>query len=487
MKKYAVALDQGTTSSRTIIFDENQNPVAVSQKEYPQIFPKPGWVEHDPMDIWNSQLFTLNDAINKAHITPEEIACIGITNQRETTVMWDKKTGKPVCNAIVWQCRRTTDICEELEKKGCKEIIRKKTGLVIDAYFSGTKIKWMLDNVPGLRERAEKGEVLFGTVDSWLLYNLCGVHCTDYTNASRTMLFNIHTLQWDDELLEMLNIPRCILPKAVSSSCVYGYWEKDGVKIPVSGVSGDQQAALFGQRCFEKGQAKNTYGTGCFLLMNVGGKPPVTDSELLTTIGIGIEGRISYCIEGSVFIGGAVIKWLRDQLGIISSAAETEELALRVEDTGGVYMVPAFTGLGAPYWDMYARGGIYGLTRGTNKCHIVRAALESMAYQVNDLIRAIEAASGEKLTQLKVDGGASANNMLMQFQSDISNIPVIRPQMTETTALGAAMLAGLAVGFYKEPFGGDDYMRSFNPRMNEEKRKSLLAGWQEAVERVKSR
>ena len=485
MKKYAVALDQGTTSSRTIVFDKNLNAVKISQKEYPQIFPKPGCVEHDPDDIWASQLKTLNDAVNGIDLN--EIACIGITNQRETTVLWEKATGKPVCNAIVWQCRRTADICEKLKEDGYTEMIRKKTGLVIDAYFSATKIKWLLDNTPGLKDRARNGEILFGTVDSWLLYNLTGEHKTDYTNACRTMLFNIHTLTWDDELLALLDIPKCMLPKAVSSSEIYGYYEKDGVKIPISGIAGDQQAALFGQRCFEKGDAKNTYGTGCFMLVNTGTTPPENQGNLLATVGIGVKGHIRYCLEGSVFAGGAVIKWLRDQLGIINSASETEALAMQVEDTGGVYFVPAFTGLGAPYWDMHARAGMLGITRGTNKCHIVRAALESMTYQVNDLIDEVRNTSGVALSSLKVDGGASRNNLLMQFQSDISSLPVIRPENTETTALGAAMLAGMAVGFYEFPFAGCEKADTFAPQMDENKRKALLSGWAQAVERVKSK
>ncbi len=485
MKKYAVALDQGTTSSRTIVFDRELKAVSVAQKEYRQIFPHPGWVEHDPMDIWESQYQTFSEATKGIDLN--EIACIGITNQRETTILWDKNTGEPVCNAIVWQCRRTADICDRIKKDGYTDMIREKTGLVIDAYFSATKIMWLLDNTPGLRERAEKGEILFGTVDSWLLYKLTGEHKTDYTNACRTMLFNIHTLTWDKDLIKLFGIPESMLPAVVSSSEIYGYYEKDGARIPVSGIAGDQQAALFGQRCFEKGDAKNTYGTGCFMLVNTGDTPPENQGELLTTVGIGVKGHIRYCLEGSVFVGGAVIKWLRDELCIIKSAAETEELAAKVEDTAGVYFVPAFTGLGAPYWDMHARGGILGLTRGTNRCHIVRAALESMAYQVNDLINEVKNTSGVKLTSLKVDGGAARNSLLMQLQSDICDIPVIRPENTETTALGAAMLAGMAVGFYKFPFEGKVNADIFTPDMDNEKRERLLDGWAQAVNRVKSK
>ena len=487
MKKYIIALDQGTTSSRAIVFDKQQNIVSLAQQEYKQIYPQPGFVEHDPMDIFTSQMVVLQEAVLKAGINPKEIAGIGITNQRETTILWDKNTGEPVFNAIVWQCRRTGYICDELKSKGYEEIFRKKTGLVIDAYFSATKIKWILDNVEGVRERAQRGEILFGTVDSWLIYKMTGgkVHVTDYTNASRTMLFNIHTLCWDKEILELLDIPECILPKVLSSSEIYGTYNIQGAEIPICGIAGDQQAALFGQRCFNKGQAKNTYGTGCFLLMNTGREIPKENGGLLTTIGIGLKDNISYCVEGSVFVGGAVIQWLRDEMGFMENSSQSEELACSVPDNGGVYFVPAFTGLGAPYWDMYARGGIFGLTRGSKKEHIIRAAVESMAYQTNDLISAIEQVSGIKMNELKVDGGASRNNFLMQFQSDISSLEIFRPENTETTALGAALLAGKAVAFYSDgqintPQSG----LTFKSAMEEEKRNTLLAGWHDAVSRT---
>ena len=487
MKKYIIALDQGTTSSRAIVFDKQQNIVSLAQQEYKQIYPQPGFVEHDPMDIFTSQMVVLQEAVLKAGINPKEIAGIGITNQRETTILWDKNTGEPVFNAIVWQCRRTGYICDELKSKGYEEIFRKKTGLVIDAYFSATKIKWILDNVEGVRERAQRGEILFGTVDTWLIYKMTGgkVHVTDYTNASRTMLFNIHTLCWDKEILELLDIPECILPKVLSSSEIYGTYNIQGAEIPICGIAGDQQAALFGQRCFNKGQAKNTYGTGCFLLMNTGREIPKENGGLLTTIGIGLKDNISYCVEGSVFVGGAVIQWLRDEMGFMENSSQSEELAGSVPDNGGVYFVPAFTGLGAPYWDMYARGGIFGLTRGSKKEHIIRAAVESMAYQTNDLISAIEQVSGIKMNELKVDGGASRNNFIMQFQSDISSLEIFRPENTETTALGAALLAGKAVAFYSDgqintPQSG----LTFKSAMEEEKRNILLAGWHDAVSRT---
>ncbi len=487
MKKYIIALDQGTTSSRAIVFNKEQHPVFVAQQEYPQIYPQAGFVEHDPMEIFTSQMVVLQEAILKSGITPEEIAGIGITNQRETTILWDKNTGEPVYNAIVWQCRRTGPICDDLKERGLGELIREKTGLVIDAYFSATKIKWILDNVEGVKEKALKGDILFGTVDSWLVYKMTGgkVHITDYTNASRTMLFNIHTLTWDKDILKLLDIPESILPKVVSSSEIYGTYNIQGTEIPICGIAGDQQAALFGQRCFKKGQAKNTYGTGCFLLMNTGRETLKENTGLLTTIGIGLKDNISYCVEGSVFIGGAVIQWLRDQMGFLENSAQSEELALKVENSGGVYFVPAFTGLGAPYWDMYAKGGIFGLSRGTQKEHIVRAAVESMAYQTNDLIKAIEDSTGLKMSALKVDGGASRNNFLMEFQSGISNINIFRPEFAESTALGAALLAGRAIGFYseeqilKEPKGV-----SFTPKMESVLREELLLGWADAVLRT---
>ena len=490
MKKYIIALDQGTTSSRAIVFDKEQNIVSLAQQEYEQIYPQPGFVEHDPMAIYTSQMVVLQEAVLKAGIDPKEIAGIGITNQRETAIMWDKNTGEPVYNAIVWQCRRTGPICDELKNNGYGELIRKKTGLVIDAYFSATKIKWILDNVEGVRERAQRGDILFGTVDTWLIYKMTGgkVHVTDYTNASRTMLFNIRTLEWDKDILDILNIPESILPTVRSSSEVYGTYNIQGEEIPICGIAGDQQAALFGQRCFEKGQAKNTYGTGCFLLMNTGSEIPEENNGLLTTIGIGLKDNINYCVEGSVFVGGAVIQWLRDEMRFITESKDSEYFASKIPDNGGVYFVPAFTGLGAPYWDMYARGGIFGLTRGTRREHIIRAAVESMAYQTNDLIEAIEQASHIKMNELKVDGGASRNNFLMQFQSDISALTIFRPQNTETTALGAALLAGKAVGFYSDaqiqtPQSGI----TFSTAMEESQRRGLLNCWHDAVQRTLTR
>ncbi len=487
MKKYIVALDQGTTSSRAIVFDKEQKIVSLAQQEYEQIYPQPGYVEHDPMAIYTSQMVVLQEAVLKAGIEPKEIAGIGITNQRETTIMWDKNTGEPVYNAIVWQCRRTGPICDELKNNGYEEIIRQKTGLIIDAYFSATKIKWILDNVEGVRDRAVRGEILFGTVDSWLIYKMTGgkVHVTDYTNASRTMLFNIHTLEWDKDILELLNIPEAILPEVLSSSEIYGSYNIQGEEIPICGIAGDQQAALFGQRCFEKGQAKNTYGTGCFLLMNTGEEILKENSGLLTTIGIGLKDKINYCVEGSVFVGGAVIQWLRDEMGVINNSADSEDYATKIPDNGGVYFVPAFTGLGAPYWDMYARGGIFGLTRGSGREHIIRAAVESMAYQTHDLIDAIEQASHIKMNELKVDGGASRNNFLMQFQSDISSLNIFRPENTETTALGAALLAGRAVSFYTdEQISTPQSGITFSSAMEASQRDSLLSGWHDAVKRT---
>lgn len=486
-----MALDQGTTSSRAIIFDENGTIKGVTNREFTQIYPKPGWVEHDPMEIWGSQNGVAREVLSKSGLTPSDIAAIGITNQRETTIVWDKNTGKPVYNAIVWQCRRTAPICDELKAKGLTETIREKTGLVIDAYFSGTKIKWILDNVEGAREKAEKGELLFGNVDTWLIWNLTGgkVHVTDYSNASRTMLFNIHTLDWDDDILAELNIPRAMLPKVMPSSHVYGYTTSEvfGGEVPIAGDAGDQQAALFGQACYSPGMAKNTYGTGCFMLMNTGEKAVKSESGLLTTIAWGVNGKVEYALEGSIFIAGAVVQWLRDELRILDNAAQSEELATKVQDNNGVYLVPAFVGLGAPYWDMYARGTIVGLTRGAKREHIVRAALESICYQTRDVLEAMQKDSGITLKNLKVDGGAVANNFLMQFQSDILGVPVDRPKVIETTALGAAYLAGLAVGYWKDK---DDIAskwqidRTFQPEMDSENREKLYKGWKKAVERA---
>ena len=490
--KYIVALDQGTTSSRAIIFDHDQNIISTSQKEFTQIYPKEGWVEHDPMEIWATQYGVLQEAMAKKSISPDDIAAIGITNQRETTIIWDKNTGKPVHNAIVWQCRRTASICDSLkETDGFEDYVRQNTGLVIDAYFSATKIKWILDNVEGAREKAERGDLLFGTVDTWLLWNLTNreVFVTDYTNASRTMLFNIKTLRWDEKILDMLDIPASMLPQVKNSSQVYGYagLGQQGRKVPVAGIAGDQQAALFGQACFEQGQAKNTYGTGCFILMNTGEKFVKSSNGLLTTIAIGIDDRVTYALEGSVFIAGAVVQWLRDELRLIGSASETEQLAQSIPDTGGVYLVPAFTGLGAPHWDMYARGTITGITRGTGRSHIVRAALESIAYQTRDVLDAMMQDTGINLKSLKVDGGASQNNFLMQFQADILGKEVDRPVVTETTALGAAYLAGLATGFWKsrdeiaQKWSMD---RKFMPVMNIDEREARYSKWKKAVTRA---
>jgi len=462
----------------------------MASKEFKQIYPKPGWVEHNPTEIYSSQIEIARDALSKANLTAVDIVSIGITNQRETTILWDKKTGKPIYNAIVWQCRRTAPICDQLKKKGLAEIIQKKTGLVVDAYFSGTKIKWILDNVKGVRERAKKGEVLFGTVDSWLIWNLTGgkVHVIDYSNASRTMIFNIHQLDWDEEILEEMDIPKAILPQPLPSSYVYGNTDKEifGVEIPISGDAGDQQAALFGQACYEPGMAKNTYGTGCFILMNTGGKIVSSKNGLLTTIAWGVNGKVEYALEGSIFIAGAVVQWLRDELRMINSSEEIEKYALKVKDTNGVYLVPAFVGLGAPYWDMYARGTIVGLTRGANKEHILRAAEESIAYQSRDVLEIIQKDSGIGLKKLKVDGGAVRDNFLMQFQSDILGVPVVRPQVIETTALGAAYFSGLAIGFWKDKaeiaskWKAD---REFIPNMDEKIKESLYKGWKRAVSR----
>lgn len=488
MAKYIMALDAGTTSNRCILFNEKGEMCSVAQREFGQIFPKPGWVEHDANEIWASQLGVAVEAMNKIDASAEEIAAIGITNQRETTIVWDKRTGEPVYNAIVWQCRRTSEYCDTLKEKGLTEKFRRKTGLVIDAYFSATKLKWILDHVPGVREKAEKGEVLFGTVETWLIWKLTkgNVHVTDYSNAARTMMFNIHTLKWDDEILAELDIPKAMLPKPMPSSCVYGMTDSSflGGAIPVAGAAGDQQAALFGQTCFEAGEAKNTYGTGCFLLMNTGEKTVFSENGLLTTIAWGLNGKVTYALEGSVFVAGAAIQWLRDEMRLIDSAMDSEYMAKKVEDTNGCYVVPAFTGLGAPYWDQYARGTIVGITRGVNKYHIIRATLEALAYQVNDVLAAMKADSGIELSSLKVDGGASANDFLMQTQADIMNVPVNRPQCVETTAMGAAYLAGLAVGYWKDL---EDIRKNwisdriFLPALEEEKRVKRIQGWHKAV------
>lgn len=488
MKKYIIALDQGTTSSRAIVFDKNQNILGVSQKEITQIYPKEGWVEHNPMEIWASQYGVLQEVMAKINISPKDIAAIGITNQRETTIVWDKTTGEPIYNAIVWQCRRTSKMIDQLKDSGIDKYVQKKTGLIPDAYFSATKIKWILDNVEGATEKADRGELLFGTVDTWLTWKMTEgeVHVTDYTNASRTMLYNIRELKWDEELLRIFNIPLSMLPQVKSSSEVYGYTSLKEWRVPIAGIAGDQQAALFGQTAFNKGEAKNTYGTGCFLLMNTGEELVESKEGLLTTIAIGIENKVQYALEGSVFVGGAVIQWLRDELKLISDASDSEYFASKVKDNGGVYLVPAFVGLGAPYWDMYARGTIFGLTRGTNKNHIIRAALESIAYQSKEVMETMEKESNIKIKRLKVDGGASRNKLLMQFQSDIMNIEVSRPIITETTALGAAYLAGLAVGFWKdrnELSKGWYESERYYPNMAEEEINKLYSKWKKAVER----
>ncbi len=491
MKKYIIALDQGTTSSRAIVFDKEQNILGVSQKEFTQIYPKEGWVEHDPLEIWATQYGVLQEVIAKTNISQDEVAAIGITNQRETTIVWDKNTGAPIYNAIVWQCRRTADICDNLKAKGLEGYIKENTGLVVDAYFSGTKIKWILDNVEGAREKAERGELLFGTVDTWLVWKLTNgeVHVTDYTNASRTMLYNIKDLRWDDKILEELNIPKSMLPEVRNSSEVYGYANlggKSDVMVPIAGIAGDQQSALFGQTCFEKGEAKNTYGTGCFLLMNTGEEMIESKNGLLTTIAIGIDGNVQYALEGSVFVGGAVVQWLRDELKLVNDSADTEYFATKVDDNGGVYIVPAFVGLGAPHWDMYARGAIFGLTRGANRNHLIRAALESIAYQTKDLIDAMKEDVGTELKGIKVDGGASRNKFLMQFQSDILGTNVIRPIISETTALGAACLAGLAVGFWKDKEEVKKFWHKsdeFEPNLDADKVNKYCTGWKKAVKR----
>ena len=490
-KKYVLSLDQGTTSCRAILFDRDSNIVGVAQKEFTQIYPKAGWVEHNAEEIWSTQYGVIAEVVAKTGIKPEEIASIGITNQRETTVVWNKNTGKPVYNAIVWQCRRTASICDEIKAKGLADKFRTKTGLVVDAYFSGTKVKWILDNVQGARELAEQGELLFGTMDTWLIWQLTGgkVHVTDYSNASRTLMYNIRELCWDQELLNILGVPANMLPEVKPSSEVYGYTAAEkflGHSIPIAGVAGDQQAALFGQACYEPGMAKNTYGTGCFMLMNTGDKLFDSQNGLLTTIAWGIDGKVDYALEGSIFIAGAAIQWLRDGLKVLESAPDSEYFASKVEDTDGVYLVPAFAGLGAPYWDMRARGAIVGLTRGTTKEHIIRAALDSLAYQTKDVLGAMEADSNIKLQALKVDGGAVANNLLMQFQADILGVPVERPQVIETTALGAAYLAGLAVGFWssKEELAKRWKLdRRFENQMDEYKSQKLYKGWKKAVTR----
>ena len=488
MAKYMMALDAGTTSNRCILFDQKGEIRSMAQREFTQYFPKPGWVEHDADEIWGSMLGVAVEAMTKIGAFAAEIAAIGITNQRETAIIWDKNTGEPVHHAIVWQCRRTSGYCDSLKEKGLTEKFRQKTGLVIDAYFSATKIKWILDNVPGARERAEKGDLLFGTAETWLIWKLTKgkVHVTDYSNASRTMLFNINTLQWDDEILQELDIPKCMLPKPMPSSCVYGFADSSflGGRIPIAGAAGDQQAALFGQTCFLPGEAKNTYGTGCFLLMNTGEKPVFSQNGLVTTIAWGLDGKVNYALEGSIFVAGAAIQWLRDDLRIIDSSEDSEYMAQKVKDTNGCYVVPAFTGLGAPHWDQYARGTIVGITRGVNKYHIIRATLESLAYQVNDVIAAMEADSKISLAALKVDGGASANNFLMQTQADLIQAPVNRPQCVETTAMGAAYLAGLAVGYWKDK---DEVRKNwaidqtFQPAISQEERLEKLKGWNKAV------
>lgn len=488
MAKYVMALDAGTTSNRCILFNEKGEMCSVAQREFTQYFPQPGWVEHDADEIWASQLGVAVEAMSVIGATAEDIAAIGITNQRETSIVWDKNTGEPVYHAIVWQCRRTSEYCDSLKEKGLTEKFREKTGLVIDAYFSGTKVKWILDNVPGAREKAERGDLLFGTVETWLIWKLTkgAVHVTDYSNASRTMLFNINTLEWDDEILAELNIPKCMLPEVKPSSCVYGEADPSylGGPIPIAGAAGDQQAALFGQTCFTAGEAKNTYGTGAFLLMNTGTKPVFSDNGLITTIAWGLDGEVNYALEGSIFVAGAAIQWLRDEMRLVDSSPDSEYMASKVKDTNGCYVVPAFTGLGAPHWDQYARGTIVGITRGVNKYHVIRATLESLAYQTYDVLKAMEADSGIKLSALKVDGGASANNFLMQFQSDILNTEVRRPRCVETTAMGAAYLAGLAVGYWKDKndvINNWNIDRKFHPEMKEDEREEKLAGWEKAV------
>ncbi|EEL51863.1 MULTISPECIES: glycerol kinase GlpK [Bacillus cereus group] len=494
MKKYILSLDQGTTSSRAILFNKEGKIVHSAQKEFTQHFPKPGWVEHNAHEIWGSILAVIATCLSEADVKPEQIAGIGITNQRETTVVWDKETGKPVYNAIVWQSRQTAEICDELKEKGYGDMVREKTGLLIDAYFSGTKVKWILDNVEGARERAERGELLFGTIDTWLVWKLSGgkAHVTDYSNASRTLMFNIHDLEWDNELLDMLTVPKSMLPEVRPSSEVYGHtidYHFFGQNVPIAGVAGDQQAALFGQACFGEGMAKNTYGTGCFMLMNTGEKAVASEHGLLTTIAWGLNGKVEYALEGSIFVAGSAIQWLRDGMRMFKDASESEEYASRVESTDGVYVVPAFVGLGTPYWDSEVRGAVFGVTRGTTKEHFIRATLESLAYQTKDVLCAMEADSGIKLNTLRVDGGAVKNNFLMQFQSDMLDVPVERPEVNETTALGAAYLAGLAVGYWEnqdEIKAQWNMDRSFAPTMEAETSEELYAGWKKAIEATKA-
>ena len=488
MSKYIMALDLGTTSCRCILFDKQGQISSMAQKEFTQYYPKAGWVEHDAEEIWATQMGLMFEALGKLDLTMDDVAGIGITNQRETTVVWDKHTGRPICKAIVWQCRRTAEYCDELKEQGLAETFRYKTGLVLDAYFSGTKLKWILENVPGARQRAEAGDLLFGTIDTWIIWKLTGgkAHVTDYSNASRTLMFNIHTLEWDDDILKVLNIPKKMLPQVKPSSCVYGVTEHKpfGFEVPIAGAAGDQQCALFGQTCFTAGEAKNTYGTGGFMLMNTGEKPVVSKNGLVTTIAWGVDGKVEYALEGSIFVAGAAIQWLRDELGLLRHASESEACAKAVPDSNGCYVVPAFVGLGAPYWDQYARGAIVGLSRGVNKNHIIRATLESIAYQVTDVLKAMEEDSGIKLAALRVDGGACSNDFLLQFQSDIINTPVLRPQCIETTALGAAYLAGLAVGYWQskeEIKNNHDISKEFTPDLAELKRECLLEGWHNAV------
>ena len=492
-KKYIIALDQGTTTSRAIIFDKETNIVDMSQREFQQLYPKAGWVEHIPMEIWATQRSVLTEVIAKTGISLKQVAAIGITNQRETVIVWDKETGEPVYNAIVWQCRRTASICEDLKKRGLETYIRENTGLIIDAYFSGTKIKWILDNVKGARERAERGELLCGTVDSWLVWKLTEgkIHVTDYTNASRTMIFNIKTLEWDEKLLKELNIPKSMLPEVKNSSEIYGNAAigdgENSALIPIAGISGDQQAALFGQTCFKRGDTKSTYGTGCFMLMNIGEEFIQSKHGLLTTVAVGLNGKVEYAFEGSIFVAGAVVQWLRDEMRLIADSADTEYFAKKVKDNGGVYVVPAFVGLGAPYWDMYARGGILGLSRGSNANHIIRAALESIAYQTRDLIEAMQEDSGLKLTELKVDGGVVKNEFLLQFLADIVDEKVLKPRIIETTALGAAYLAGLAVGFWKDREDIKKHWqlhKEFYSELQKEDREKYYKGWKKAVSRI---
>ena len=486
--KYIMALDLGTTSCRCILFNKQGEICSVAQKEFTQYYPQAGWVEHDAEEIWATQVGLMYEAMSKLNVTPADIAGIGITNQRETTVVWDKETGRPVCKAIVWQCRRTAEYCDLLKIRGYANMFREKTGLVLDAYFSGTKLHWILENVPQAQEKAEAGKLLFGTIDSWIIWKLTGgkVHVTDYSNASRTLMFNIHTLEWDEEILTVLGIPKAMLPEVKPSSCIYGTTDAKlfEVKIPIAGAAGDQQCALFGQTCFAAGEAKNTYGTGGFMLMNTGEKPVFSKNGLVTTIAWGLDGKVEYALEGSIFVAGSAIQWLRDQLRLVDSAPDSEYFAKKVKDTNGCYVVPAFTGLGAPHWDPYARGAILGLTRGVNKYHVIRATLDSLCYQVNDVLQAMKADSGIELAALKVDGGASANDLLMQIQSDIIQAPVHRPVCVETTAMGAAYLAGLAVGYWTSK---EDVIRNwsidkvFNPEISEEDRNKRVAGWNKAV------